>query len=196
LGEQRDESLGHLVERWKAGADGEGGFEEIHQRFERLVYKAFPFWVPHEIRRELTQEVFSRVVQYRESGRVAEFEAWLFRIVKTTFIKWRQREKRLKRRGQEVPWDDVGAGQEALADSREEPVLDRLLKEERREELLRAIAELPDRMRQVLLLRVYHELSEAEIAATLHISEGTVKAHLAAARKRLREKLSGGDEND
>jgi RNA polymerase sigma-70 factor (sigma-E family) len=48
------------------------------------------------------------------------------------------------------------------------------------EEVLRALAALPARRREVLVLRYYLNLSEAEIAATLGISAGTVKS--AAAR--------------
>jgi RNA polymerase sigma-70 factor (sigma-E family) len=50
-----------------------------------------------------------------------------------------------------------------------------LLTEDRRR-LLTALAELPRRRREVLVLRYYAGLSEAEIASTLGISPGTVKS--------------------
>lgn len=43
--------------------------------------------------------------------------------------------------------------------------------------VLAALAKLPDRQREVLVLRYYAELSEAEIAETLGISPGSVKTH-------------------
>lgn len=65
-----------------------------------------------------------------------------------------------------------------------------LLSEDRRE-LLRALAALPPRRREVLVLRFYLGLSEAEIAATLGISPGTVKSTaargLAALARALKE---------
>ncbi|MGQ0616773.1 MAG: RNA polymerase sigma factor [Acidimicrobiia bacterium] len=43
--------------------------------------------------------------------------------------------------------------------------------------VLAALRRLPDRQRDVLVLRFYLDLSEGEIAATLGISPGTVKTH-------------------
>ncbi|MDQ1706310.1 MAG: hypothetical protein QOF18_2676 [Frankiaceae bacterium] len=45
------------------------------------------------------------------------------------------------------------------------------------QELLTLVAQLPERQRQVLVLRYYLEQSEAEIARTLSISAGSVKQH-------------------
>jgi RNA polymerase sigma factor (sigma-70 family) len=42
--------------------------------------------------------------------------------------------------------------------------------------VLVALASLPQRRREVLVLRFYLELSEAEIAGMLNISPGTVKS--------------------
>jgi RNA polymerase sigma-70 factor (sigma-E family) len=47
--------------------------------------------------------------------------------------------------------------------------------------LWRAVTALPDRQRQVLVLRYYLDLSEAEIAQTLAISRGSVKKHASRA---------------
>jgi RNA polymerase sigma-70 factor (sigma-E family) len=50
------------------------------------------------------------------------------------------------------------------------------IRAEDRDEVLRALATLPPRRREVLVLRYYLNLSEAQIAATLGISAGTVKS--------------------
>lgn len=50
------------------------------------------------------------------------------------------------------------------------------IRDEDRAEVLRALAALPARRREVLVLRYYLNMSEAEIAATLGISAGTVKS--------------------
>jgi len=60
--------------------------------------------------------------------------------------------------------DPTGAGVELAAEH--QAVLD-------------ALRRLPDRQRDVLVLRFWGELSEAEIAATLGIAAGTVKTHAA-----------------
>jgi RNA polymerase sigma factor (sigma-70 family) len=43
--------------------------------------------------------------------------------------------------------------------------------------VLAALGKLPRRQREVLVLRYYLDLSEAEIADTLGISRGAVKSH-------------------
>jgi RNA polymerase sigma-70 factor (sigma-E family) len=66
----------------------------------------------------------------------------------------------------------VEAMQKDAASSAESEVI---LSEDRRE-VLAALARLPRRRREVLVLRYYLDLSEAEIAAVLGISPGTVKS--------------------
>ena len=55
--------------------------------------------------------------------------------------------------------------------------------------LWRAVCELPPRMRATLVLRYYEDLSEAETAAALDCSPGSVKSQTHHALKRLRAAL-------
>ena len=66
-----------------------------------------------------------------------------------------------------------GADEAALAADRRDAVLD-------------AMRELPDRQREVLALRYYLDLSEAEIADALGISRGAVKSHASRGSAALR----------
>jgi RNA polymerase sigma-70 factor (sigma-E family) len=58
-----------------------------------------------------------------------------------------------------------------------------------RSSVLAALDALPIRQRQVMVLRYYADLSEAQIAATLGIAPGSVKAHAARALSSLRAAL-------
>jgi RNA polymerase sigma factor (sigma-70 family) len=56
-------------------------------------------------------------------------------------------------------------------------------------DVARAVAELSTRQRAVILLTYWADLDPASIAVCLEISEGSVRRHLARARKHLREVL-------
>ena len=49
---------------------------------------------------------------------------------------------------------------------------------ENQREVVAALRRLPARQREALVLRYYGDLSEAEIAATMGVSQGAVKSHL------------------
>jgi RNA polymerase sigma-70 factor (sigma-E family) len=58
-----------------------------------------------------------------------------------------------------------------------------------RDQLIRALQALPMRMRTVVVLRYFHNLSDAEIAADLGISPGTVRSQLARGIEKLRRQF-------
>lgn len=65
-----------------------------------------------------------------------------------------------------------------------------LLETARRSAVLDALAALPTRQREVLVLRYFGEQSEREIAGTLGISTGAVKSHAARGAAALRQSLA------
>jgi RNA polymerase sigma-70 factor (sigma-E family) len=64
-----------------------------------------------------------------------------------------------------------------------------VLASERRTAVLDALADLPTRQREVLVLRYYLDYSEREIAGALGISQGAVKAHASRGAAALRTTL-------
>ena len=64
---------------------------------------------------------------------------------------------------------------------------------EQAERVEEAIGRLPEEHRQVLLLRTVHELSSAEVATALRLTEQQVRSQLSYARKRLLGLLEQAD---
>jgi RNA polymerase sigma-70 factor (sigma-E family) len=72
----------------------------------------------------------------------------------------------------------------------EAPAADsRALDNDTRAQVMDALHALPTRQREVLVLRYYSELSEAEISAALGISRGAVKSHASRGMTALRKTL-------
>ena len=138
----------------------------------------------HHDAEEIAQTVFLKawkaLPQFR--GRAA-FSTWLYRMTINACTDHYRREK--KRRG-DLSLDDPDLSPlRDTAPSPEEIVLQR----EERAILRKALAELPEQHRVVLILREMDGLDYQEIAQVLEIEIGTVKSRLARARRALREKL-------
>ena len=65
----------------------------------------------------------------------------------------------------------------------------RMIRQERHERLKEALASLPQRDREVLVMRHLEQLSTSEIAAMLEITEPAVKSRLLRALIRMREQM-------
>jgi RNA polymerase sigma-70 factor (ECF subfamily) len=122
------------------------------------------------------------VKAWRALGRFREgapFRPWLLRIVANEASNRRRsagRRVSLALRAAQEPSGDAAPSPEAA-----------LLSSEQRAELLAAVDELPNEQRDVVALRYFLGLSEAEVAETLGIPPGTVKSRNARALERLRE---------
>jgi RNA polymerase sigma-70 factor (ECF subfamily) len=175
----------------------ESSFQQIFARYNRPVYSFFANrGFSKEESRDLTQETFLEAFRSLPSFRgESSFETWLFAIAKNVWRLDLRRRSRTKRSGEEVSLEAIMEhGQLSAADGKgasdlEEP-LDRFLGKERALLLRAAIVDLPEQMRNCLLLRLVQDLKYHEIAATLQVSLGTVKSQLFEARCRLRERLA------
>ena len=112
-------------------------------------------------------------------------EPWLFTIVRNQVRDHARREK-VRRHESLDAWLESG-GQRASAVETDPAVVAE--GRELQQRLWRAISELSEAQREIVVLRDYHDQSYREIAAVLSIPEGTVMSRLHAARTKLREIL-------
>jgi RNA polymerase sigma-70 factor (ECF subfamily) len=130
---------------------------------------------------EVVQEVFVKALESeRRQGPPADWGPWLTRIAVNTCrdrrrAGWWQRFRRWSDQVELVPIADRGLTPEDAAISAEE-----------RRRIWQAFRTLPDRQREVFVLRHLEDWSGPEIAAALGLSPGTVKRHLFRAVHRLR----------
>ena len=143
-----------------------------------------------ELAKDASQNAFTKayfgLARFRED---AKFKTWLFRIVLNEAKDVYRKEKT---RGLFKFWVGHESGEHD-----EEPILEVIPAsgqspreayeaEETKKQLERAMEHLPDREREVFILRYLNGLSLSEVAETLEIAIGTVKAHLAHGTERLK----------
>lgn len=138
----------------------------------------------HHDAEEIAQTVFVKVWKALPQFRGASaFSTWLYRLTLNACTDHYRRER--KRRG-DLSLDDPDlAPIRDAAPSPEEIVIQR----EEEAILRKALAELPEQHRVILILREMDGLDYQEIAQVLELQVGTVKSRLARARRALREKL-------
>jgi RNA polymerase sigma-70 factor (sigma-E family) len=101
----------------------------------------------------------------------AALDGYVRRAMVNTHISWWRR-----RRVEEFPTDDIP----------DQAVADHPVGSDMQESLRRAVSRLPQRMRDAVMLRYYEDMSEAEVAAVLGVSLGTVKSTVSRAVAKLR----------
>jgi RNA polymerase sigma-70 factor (ECF subfamily) len=144
-----------------------------------------------EVAQDTLLKVFENFEQLREPERV---RPWVFRIARNACLM--KRRKSVFAPSHELSLDALmpsgsyedGELKLQIADWSMLPDSQRL-QTEMKDALERAIAELPDLYRPVILLRDIEELSTQETAQILDLNEQTVKMRLHRARLALRQKL-------
>ena len=139
---------------------------------------------------DLMAETFVIAFQQRRRYDLSRPQArpWLYGIVTNLVGQHRRAEARRLKALARVAGASPGEA-EPLADR----VADRVSAEHSRAQLAGALAGLPVRHRDVLLLIAWGDLDYAEAAEALGVPVGTVRSRLHRARTRLRQALGGSD---
>jgi RNA polymerase sigma-70 factor (ECF subfamily) len=133
------------------------------------LQKRFPALGDHD---DLVQEAFVRLLRAKREGRLTSAKAFLFTVARNLAIDMFRRRQR-------------SAVHEPLTEFTELPALEEsfdavstLEHQRRREVLIEAVVSLPERCREVMMLRHLDGLAYKEIAERLGISPNTVKVHM------------------
>ncbi len=168
-------------------------FNRLVQRYERALYN-FGMKMCGEPRdaEDVVQDTFLNVYRYLKDFRYeTKFKNWLYRIATSTCIKKRRKSKFAPERELSVeeflPQDEAAVEQQTPAWAT--LPLDQVLNEELGRTLKKAIVEIPEKYRVVLVLRDIEGFSTEESAQILNLTPANIKVRLHRARLFLREKL-------
>lgn len=178
-----------LVARAKKG--DEKAFERLEMKYRKSVYYMLLKMVKRaDDADDLTQEAFAKAFTSIEKfDSKFAFSTWLFRIATNNTIDF-IRKKRVQTVSIDSPieGDDGSRMRFDVKDYGLDPN-QAMLKQQRKQYLAKAIDRLPEKYRTLVDLRYFQELSYEEVANTLQIPLGTVKAQLFRARELLSQEL-------
>ncbi|HTK37475.1 MAG TPA: sigma-70 family RNA polymerase sigma factor [Pyrinomonadaceae bacterium] len=143
---------------------------------------------------DLTQDTFLQVLRsIRKFRGDSELKTWLFRIAinesRNRFRWWKRRKRESTVSLDAQPASDGLPLNETLPDTSEDP--ERILmRKQEREQIERALDDLPLPFREAVVLCDIEGQSYQEIATILGINIGTVKSRIARGREEMRKKLS------
>lgn len=140
---------------------------------------------------DLVQETYLKAYKYYDKFEVGtNFKAWLFKIMKNTFI------NNYRKKQAAPPQSDFADIEESFESQVSEEVTrkvkdpeEELLEDVLDEDVQRALEELPEDYRMVVLLADLEGFAYKEIADILDVPVGTVMSRLYRGRRRLEEAM-------
>jgi RNA polymerase sigma-70 factor (ECF subfamily) len=166
-------------------------FSDLVRQYYNLAYSlAYKVLDDPSDAEEITQDAFVKIHQALDSFRGdASLKTWIMRIVMRLSLNRRRDRSRSAwrrlglHRGEEI---------ELSAPAAQTPEA-QYISSEMRTQVRRLVDQLPDSLRQVLILNSFEDLSYDEIAQILDIPIGTVSSRLHSARKKLLHQLKERD---
>ena len=180
---QKDETLVMLT------LAGEGqAYEALVLRHQRSVIAAAASVTRNQFMAEdASQDAFVTAWMKLDTLKEPEkFGAWVCKIAKFSA------QNMVRRFRPFAPIEDVD--QYGMIEDHDQNPAELYAVSEEKDELLKTILSLPEKVRQVIIHHYFDDLPIAEIAKRMGISEGTVKSQLHEGRKRLRKELSAMNE--
>jgi RNA polymerase sigma-70 factor (ECF subfamily) len=171
-----------LLEAFRAG--DHRAFETLVRRYQRPVLGiARRFARDGDDSEDLAQRAFINAAERAGGWRGGSFKSWLFRIV-VNLAKNHVRDMARFDRSEEAQEQETASAQPGADEA--------LHSRQQQKELRGAVARLPRRQREVLLLRIDGDLPFAEIAQTLGITEVNAKVNFHHAVQKLKGWLGQG----
>ena len=169
-----------VVEGCRAG-DREA-FRLLFERHKDRVYSVALYFfggdeaTAHDITQQVFLKLFSRIGQFQGES---EFSTWLYRVTTNACLDEQRKRRRF------LPFGEAASAEPRARGAQEE----RVAGAELEGAVARAVASLKPKLRVVMLLKYFEELSYEEIAAAVGCSTGTVASRLNRGHKILARKL-------
>lgn len=161
-------------------------FEELVLKYEKTVYNlALRMVGDRDDASDMTQEAFIKAYGSLSSFRGdSKFSVWIYRITTNVCLDFLRSKSRKQQVSLTVSDDDDEDAQLDIPDPKADPE-QQLMQKMSMQSVEEGLKTLPDKQRQILVMRELGGMSYAEIGKALSLEEGTVKSRIFRARKRL-----------
>ena len=161
-------------------------FEELVLKYEKTVYNlALRMVGDRDDAFDMTQEAFIKAYGSLSSFRGdSKFSVWIYRITTNVCLDFLRSKSPKQQVSLTVSDDDDEDAQLDIPDPSSTPE-QQLIKKMSMQSVEEGLKTLPDKQRQILVMRELGGMSYAEIGKALSLEEGTVKSRIFRARKRL-----------
>ncbi len=181
LNEMSDEELFTKIREERS----ESAFNALYKRYDKRLYAyCLRATGSHDAAKDAFQAVMSVVFEKRESFTGGNYAAWLFTIARHHVMKVSKRQQRDLTQNKPIEHDGEDILPESSGSVNEHH--DFLLQQA----LDRAIAQLPEDLREAFELKQYDGLQHEEIAQTLGITVSLAKVRVFRAKQLLRQLLA------
>jgi RNA polymerase sigma-70 factor (ECF subfamily) len=173
-------------------SQNERAFEVLLRRYKNQVYKFIYLKVKDaDLANDIFQESFIKVVQNIKAGKYNEegkFLPWATRIAQNLVIDYYRKHKKVRIFSERNAFnEDFGIFQRIACEDKN--YLQKKSTEELEEQLVELLNHLPKVQREIVELRIFHDLSFKEIAESEKISINTALGRMRYALMNLRKLL-------
>jgi RNA polymerase sigma-70 factor (ECF subfamily) len=153
----------------------------LYERYHRQLYRfLFNMTRQKEISEDMVQNIFIRMMKYPNGFMgFGEFKTWMYHIARNTVYDYFKQVKRTPFHSELEDYEERLAD-EQLSDSKIE-------KEQELRNLEKAMVNLSNENRELLILCRFQELRYSEIATILNTTEGAVKVRVHRALNQLKD---------
>jgi len=154
-------------------------FEQIYADLSPLLFRiTYRMTGRREAAEEIVQEAFIKYWERRDQLPTDDgLKYWLIRVVRNLTLNHEKRKGRERRALERVFHEP--------APKAEKPAVEVMTDRESVSDVQKALLELPESLRTVLVLKEYANFAYAEIGKMMNITEGNVKVRVFRARARL-----------
>ncbi|WP_413374881.1 RNA polymerase sigma factor [Alkalihalobacillus sp. 1P02AB] len=156
--------------------------QKLYINYRLDVFKMCLYMVKnYQDAEDLTQDIFAKVLQ-TDFQHILEPKYWVIRVTMNECKSFLRKKKML-------PFDHSSKIFKSIPSS-DADIGKQVIDAETDDELLKALAELPEQIRIVFVLRYFQQLSLYEIASILKIPLGTVKSRLHKGTKKFKKRYA------